>query len=905
MGRWDSDKVLRAVEAQPEPIGPLVSAFPGEAGAGADQHWIDIWFTDLARKFAAGTPPPVTEIVVSPADASVLDPLAKRPAASTVKLLSIEPNYFRGFRASVGPIVFGESLIVVEGLNSSGKTSISEAIEWLLTGALSRRLSGHPKELANCIANEFRPEMESTWVDCALEVNGTPTLLRRVLIEDYTEIAGSTAKSTIYQDGVQLTEAEGRELLDLLFAGVHPILMQHTLREFVYSSPSERRKYFERLLEIDQLTALIERAVVGNQGLKEFASLAPGGTRKYLDALHTMCRAPLSIKALKEIDKLGEKAHNALPDKLATIARAEFDVVGDVGGIRRILERQQREARERQFPGLRALRPSADVGVPDASNLVLAAAELQEQAKRYSLAEKASASITAADRIMSRAADELIDLGLMDGQSSANQLCPFCIDRRHTLQAARLGVLIENGPITAALQSAEADLGAAEQRWQGELNALVRVIRASVPQRVSDSGAGLEALAEITRPLARAALESAGIFTSVAADCIERISGFHPRNMKLEVYRNLLKEQLGRLAGPSDSHEQALAAFEGRLGVGAASDPTYACKGAWLQLSEHMVESASQIAWDAALKKAQGLLETIRRGLIGLRSEIIEGARLSFSKAMAEVWSDLRADAGGKFSEISIPPARGKGYKLEFEVKALLSDGTGDTEVDALRVFSESQVNVVGIAAYVTRAEALGHSLIVLDDPVQSMDEEHYKSLAGKLIPKLISKGCQVVVLTHSDSFARDLSLANYDRLSYATLKTRFSRRQGCCVDDGSRRVSERLKVAEKLAEDGRLAEAWIRIRLAMERLYTVAMKAADPKFNPDSWRNAPAEDMWDRGAGVVISKKISGSPARLKQILSASAKGAHDASVTSVTEIVEAVKYLRTLLVPLRIGAG
>jgi AAA domain-containing protein len=905
MGRWDNDNVLRALEAQAEPIGTLVSAFPGEAAAIADQHWIDTWFTDQAKRFAAGTPPLVPMIVVSRADASVLDPLAKRPATSTVKLLSLEPNYFRGFRASAGPISFGESLVVVEGLNSSGKTSISEAVEWLLTGGLSRRSSGHPKELANCIANEFRPESESTWVACTLEVNGTPTLLRRVLVEDYTDIADSTARSTLYRDGAQLTEVECRDLLGHLFAGVHPILMQHTLRDFVYSTPSERRRYFERLLQIDQLTSLIERAVVGNQGLKEFTSLSLGATRKYLDALASACRAPHSIKALREIDRSGEQAHSTLPAKLAAIAKEEFGVAGDIGSIHRTLEKQQREARERQFPGLQALRLPADIEALDANSVALAATELQEQIKRYNLAVEASAAITAADRIMSRAADELIGLGLIVTQSSDDQVCPFCVDPRHTLQPSRFEVLRQYGPITAALQSATTDLNAAERRWQGELNALVRRIRAIAPQGMSVPGAASETLAETTRPLARAALESANILRTATADCAERIAGVHPRDMGAEEYRKLVEDEFGCLNGPADNHKQKLIALEGHLGVGAARDPAYACKEAWLRLVEHAPESADQIAWDAALKKAQSLLETIRKGLIELRSEIIEGARVSFSKAMAEVWNDLRADAGGKFSEISIPPARGKGYKLEFGVKAVLSDGTGDTEVDALRVFSESQVNVVGIAAYVTRAAALGHTLIVLDDPVQSMDEEHFKSLAGKLIPKLIDQGCQVVVLTHSDSFARDLSHANYDRLSYATLRTRFSKRQGCCVDDGSRRVSERLKIAEKLAEEGQLAEAWTRIRLAIERLYTVAMKAADSKFNPDSWRNAAAEDMWDKGAGAVISKGVPGSPAKLKQILAASAKGAHDASVSSVTEIMEAAKYLRTLLGPLRVGAG
>lgn len=46
--------------------------------------------------------------------------------------------------------------------------------------------------------------------------------------------------------------------------------MQHTLRDFVQSNPAARRQYFEQLLKLDDLTTMIEKAVIGDTRLREF-----------------------------------------------------------------------------------------------------------------------------------------------------------------------------------------------------------------------------------------------------------------------------------------------------------------------------------------------------------------------------------------------------------------------------------------------------------------------------------------------------------------------------------------------------------------------------------------------------------------------------------------------------------
>ena len=51
--------------------------------------------------------------------------------------------------------------------------------------------------------------------------------------------------------------------------------------------------------------------------------------------------------------------------------------------------------------------------------------------------------------------------------------------------------------------------------------------------------------------------------------------------------------------------------------------------------------------------------------------------------------------------------------------------------------------------------------MLVFDDPVQSMDEDHYNSFSSDFLATLLDEGFQVMVFTHSDLFARDMALVH------------------------------------------------------------------------------------------------------------------------------------------------
>jgi AAA15 family ATPase/GTPase len=62
-------------------------------------------------------------------------------ARDLILIKSIFPYYFCDFKDIEYSIRLDSKIIIIEGRNSQGKTSLGESIEWLFTGKLSRRTS--------------------------------------------------------------------------------------------------------------------------------------------------------------------------------------------------------------------------------------------------------------------------------------------------------------------------------------------------------------------------------------------------------------------------------------------------------------------------------------------------------------------------------------------------------------------------------------------------------------------------------------------------------------------------------------------------------------------------------------------------------------------------------------------
>ncbi len=923
------DETLSRLSMNSGAGGDLVRAFPGRKDT-EDTNWLETWFRNRIEKRFSKTSAD-SEIVTSfdsPldfGDAALLSP--------SVKLRSIQAHYFRGFRESESPINLADDFVVIEGQNSTGKTSLAEALEWLFSGTLSRRESsdtGNARELENCITNQFRPTAADTWVSASFSVNSEGEdeqefSLRRVLREDYGSTSTAECRSVLHLDDEALTRETEQEVLDRMFAGVPPLLMQHTLRDFVQGEPKVRSEYFERLLRLDELTELIRQAVVTDERASSFHSPNDDHYLHAWSRLRSMLENEKAIEAHKRAFRSeDDDSHQKVTNALVLIARNEFPTllneISENEQIVPVLEDAQARVRQMSFPILDQLRPrrqySDDVEEPlPTCNLDQLIPAVRNAWTEYEPLQIASAAIGERNIAVSKAFKVLMDAGTIDlGRDF--QICPLCAyEQVETLSAKRITTIEGWNPIQEAESKARRTLNDAMDSLLIPIKKAIEEYDEFLPpsafnidweDALKDVGTDLQNVALKLRNVIDAQTE---LNLNVSRGRTLLSAGVtHPNDLgQCESFITecqVVVNGLSKMSMAARTYRVAFDAVEAAVNVKASTDASYRLRELLLECIGNSRSIYDDLHWERAKRLAMEDLRQIRKSLISHRQQFLESRRVAFNDGIGEIWSALRKDRYSSFSRLHIPAPKGRGFPIGIELKALLDDKYSQRVVDALRVFSESQVNALGVAAFITRAKLLGHKILVLDDPVQSMDEEHFKTFARDLIHNVLNQGFQVVLLTHNEAFARDVSHFHYDYSKYVTMSIRHSRSEGSVIEEGNRRVAERLKLSEDRLDQGRFREAWNFIRLAIERLYTISYAKYGPaSFKPESWQHQTAEYMWNSGAGDVILTKLPDSESRLKDILDMTASGAHDRQSRGETDIRDSLTFLRHVLNELKVG--
>ena len=160
----------------------------------------------------------------------------------------------------------------------------------------------------------------------------------------------------------ELNADEEKQALAKYFAGVPPLLMQHTLRDFVLGESRWRRKYFESLLRLDSITEIIQHAVVSDVRIDEY--LSPNESR-YLSLWEKLGQRLTNSSSRRSFARQTDRANNASPTTisatLSSISKSEFpSLIGDLdnkGEIITALLNEQQDALRNSLPVLELLQP--------------------------------------------------------------------------------------------------------------------------------------------------------------------------------------------------------------------------------------------------------------------------------------------------------------------------------------------------------------------------------------------------------------------------------------------------------------------------------------------------------------------------------------------------------------------
>ncbi len=772
-----------------------------------------------------------------------------------LKILSLKAAGFRGFN---GPteIAFNDDLTVIYGPNGYGKTSVVEAVEWTFFGTTSRRDYARSKgELKDSYRNLHYPPKDVPFVELVVVHKETRVTLRRELIDD--------EKSRLLLDGKIVGNLES--LSGISEATPSPVLAQHALTDFIHTEPVNRWNALSQLLGLEQLTAFrasLRSAITQLENEFEPLTELVDRTEKEAQAQGwSRLRA-----ALRKRDVTGLETELPLVvQSLATSTEIGLPVL---------------EARRQMVLG-------QSLQIPEAIKNVAVAME----ATRQSLADR-QATITKAIGDLSSLWPTF--LGLVTSEATARELdffragldlapepptCPFC--GQDSLSAQRLDVLK-----TIMEQNAQ----------------LVRV-RSEALRTLNTLSASIKAVVEEVKGLAAISPDQAGLLKElilrVDAGLTSKVTEFLSRASQIEAgivsCSTGLKETIGQLStlhrtGKNDPNvwrrlKELLQDLDdyciNATGLCGQARDIYS------ELSSSLAGKAEEDGQVRALGLAIRLVrdaDALRRGIHAY--QVIEEAKTilkdveSYERSLTEErLKDQEKDALD-WCEVINPNEQVKFTGLEVgrsgksRQVSLFAESYG-RKAHAVAVLSESHLNALGLSVHLSRA-VTPHSVlrfVILDDPVQSMDQAHSERVADMVIGRLLKKGWQVIVLSHLKSFASQcLKVRSMDEMeeisAYTSLGPKFE-----TTAPGLRTYLENAEKFRDGNSESRTMAAQ-QLRKAVERFCKDVYRSTGSPV-PRKFENKTVSEL--KALAVTSGKLTPPDLAKLDQIISLGDPASHD----------------------------
>jgi ABC-type Mn2+/Zn2+ transport system ATPase subunit len=657
----------------------------------------------------------------------------------TIRLIDLTIRNFRGFGSASMAIDLSGDLMLLYGPNGHGKTSLAEAVEWLFYGTTKRRQRGEEFSRAE-YAGTFANAHGHIPTEVALRVHhqGRDVVLTRRL--------GDKETSTTFVDGQR---ADFGAIGILPLDAHYPVVAQHDLQTFIHSKPKDRRDAICAALGLDELTSLKSSLESARSSFQRTPPLAVAGARKRLAELapglanvSTLVRLaqrwaakPATIEAPGDEQALVDAAAMLAGEPAATVEEALVQL------------RRARERASKSVFDITPIEPHAD------HHQLRGAAEEQ-------IGELTRAAMVVDDRVSAFA-----------GVTAAGYSAAILSFWKQGLELAPTG---DECPMC-------------------ESPTLTNTQRETLERRVREAKATIDANDELTKALASWQQTIAPTGTSVAAIGLQGaddagkvklkqllgasadVAQFLAVHDDLTVARRELGQTLRKGIALGLSTRERCASPEGlpalilerqawrkEIMTATASffDALDAYKAAW---DETKSAVAAKIAADEIVSRIDGVGKALR-GLTFV------GLLVRYAAVLDETQALIRSIEGvAQRKQATLLRSRGKEVK---DLYALLNPGAPvgfdamEPANDSMKLhavsfgvrmpaaanLSECQLNCLGLAVWLMRATTptSPFGFVLLDDPVQAMDDDHAEAFVAQVIPYLLdSQRKQVVVLSH------------------------------------------------------------------------------------------------------------------------------------------------------------
>ena len=671
-----------------------------------------------------------------------------------MRLKALTVRNFRGFGTASETIDLDRDLVLFYGPNGHGKTSLAEAIEWLFYGTTKRRQRGEDfskAEYANTFANVHGGV--PTEVVLKVHLGGKDVEFSRRL--------GPKEASETYIDGIAAAFSTiGVTALEAFY----PVVAQHGLQTFVHSRPKDRRDAICAAFGLEELTSLKSALDSARSSFQRTPPSAVVPARKRLAGLAD--GLSLTAETVEVARRWSETpiAVDPARDEAALLAGAA-KLAGEACTDRAAAIQALRTARA--FVG-RTVFDTAPIAVEETHAILK-----REAIERLQALQTASAAVDDAVAAVSAVTAASFSAALLRFWSEGlviagdQDTCPMC--EEPTLSEAQKTVLRNRIIASQELMTAGEALAQALQIRQEVFTPAVNAISALGLRGLDDKGR--ETLVTIL-----GAHDHLGGFLEAHDAFVDRQRRVGDALRRSKEISAATRERAGTAANLPSLVEDRKAAREG-LGEAvthfAAALEVY--ETAWLRIApavEAIIAGNNVVLRIDAVGKALAAGDAV--ALLARYAAVLDEAQALIRAVEISARTKQEALLKSRGAEVAHL------YKL-LNQEALVGFETLEPANDAVRLhatsfgvrmsaaanLSECQLNCLGLAVWLMRAttKASPFGFVLLDDPVQAMDDDHAEAFIAQVIPHLLDDhGKQVVVLSHVRNVTDKLRALNLNR---------------------------------------------------------------------------------------------------------------------------------------------
>ena len=664
---------------------------------------------------------------------------------------------FRGFANEEHPIDLAHDVVLLYGRNAAGKTSIFNAVELLLTGSI-RRLQ-HVSDLPAVLINARTP-------------NAPAQLTLEVSVGDTLRIADATIENLkLPVVNHVLTRAES----DLFLHAAY--LQQADIRKLVTSDSAGLGDTI-RSLALDDNVFRLEQALE-EAGITRAARGYAGATRK-LNALDQEAR---------QLQKQVEDARSTI----ASIESVDPDQIAWKDTLQRISDKLKVPVDTDTNEAVRNATQKLDAELQKQLQLAIrnrkATEDLLQQGTRLSDRKKRADDSESLTRDVvtqkSECAQKLLQcdtrIAVLRQRLGGPELSASVTDKRLALIAALEHIQsIPNLDVCPVCDQAFTNLNSHILEKLSVLNAqqssseqTARKIQTDLDAELSERRVLARTLEELDINLRNLRADSAD-FEQQFSQFVEQFRTDRGQQSSLEeIRRIILDRQL--IAMRAVEELTSLATELGRIGSAISAKRIRSA-----DLRAHCDKMQDELfTINAKLDRARAahdrldsFVETAQEVRRRLSSSINDVMREFVMGRTKDAFEDLfRRLAKNPFFQVSVPDVRVKWHKPEVDWCAVYKERQFPGEA----VFSQGELNSCAIAFFLALATSHTNGLqfLMLDDPVQNMDEIHIEEFANVLKFLKDILGWQIVVALHDQTVyhflrrqlhpsSRDQSLISY-----------------------------------------------------------------------------------------------------------------------------------------------